>query len=277
MAGFAAEIDCTVGRLPRSCVSTQTPTRRTFISTLTLAAAAAALPHPAPAMSLFAPARPKLLIFDVNETLLDLGKLQQAVNQEFKSEFAFKQWFSLLLQYSLVDTITGHYHDFPAIGDAALDMLAQALGQTARPAARKKELLGLIAELPPHPDVIPGLTALQKAGFRMVTLTNSPGPTVQKQMAYAKLTPFFEQLLSIDGQKRYKPHLDTYATACRQLQVAPADTMLLAAHGWDIAGARHAGLQAAFIARPGQQQYPLAPAPTLVGATVDSVAKQLMG
>ncbi len=49
-------------------------------------------------MSLFAPARPKLLIFDVNETLLDLGKLQQAVNLEFKSEFAFKQWFSLLLQ-----------------------------------------------------------------------------------------------------------------------------------------------------------------------------------
>ncbi len=235
--------------------------RRTFATLLAGAAAAAALPLSSPAMSLFTPARPKLLIFDVNETLLDLGKLQQAVNQEFKSEFAFKQWFSLLLQYSLVDTVTGHYHDFPAIGDAGFDMLAQSLGQPARPAARKKELLRLITELPPHPDVVPGLTALQKAGFRMITLTNSPGPTVQKQMAYAQLTPFFEQLLSIDVQKRYKPHLDTYATACRQLKVAPQDTMLLAAHGWDVAGAQWAGMRSAFVARPGQTVYPLADAP----------------
>ena len=180
---------------------------------------AVALPLALPAMS-FAPHRPKLLIFDVNETMLDLGKLQRAVNQEFKSETAFKLWFSLLLQYSLVDTVTGNYHNFGQIGDAALDMLAQALGQPARPAARKKELLALITELPPHPDIIPGLTALQQAGFRMVTLTNSPEATVQKQMAYAGLTGYFEQLLSIDSLKRYKPHPDTYRTTCERLQVA---------------------------------------------------------
>lgn len=221
--------------------------------------------------------RPQLLIFDVNETMLDLSKLQQAVNQEFKSETAFKQWFALLLQYSLVDTVTGNYHNFGQIGDAALDMLAQALGQPARPAARKKEILTLITELPPHPDIIPGLTALQKAGFRMVTLTNSPDATVQKQMAYAGLTGFFEQLLSIDTFRRYKPHPETYHGTCKQLKVAPAQAMLVAAHGWDTAGAQLAGLQAAFIARPGQQVYPLAPAPTLNGPTLPDIARQLIG
>ncbi|WP_092741917.1 haloacid dehalogenase type II [Hymenobacter psychrophilus] len=221
--------------------------------------------------------RPKLLIFDVNETLLDLGKLQQAVNQEFQSETAFKQWFGLLLQYSLVDTVTGNYHNFGQIGDAALDMLAQALGQPARPAAHKKEILTLITELPPHPDIIPGLTALQKAGFRMVTLTNSPDATVKKQMAYASLTGFFEQLLSIDSLKRYKPHPETYHSTCQQLKVAPAQAMLIAAHGWDTAGAQLAGLQAAFISRPGQQVYPLAPAPTLTGPTLPDIARQLIG
>lgn len=251
-------------------------TRRFVLFSLALAAVAVALPPPLPAMTT-APARPKLLIFDVNETLLDLSKLQQAVNQEFRSETAFKQWFALLLQYSLVDTVTGSYHDFGQIGDAALDMLAQALGQPARPAARKKELLTLIAELPPHPDVIPGLTALQQAGFRMVTLTNSPDATVQKQMAYAGLTGFFERLLSIDSLQRYKPHPDTYHTTCERLQVAPAQAMLVAAHGWDTAGARLAGLRAAFIARPGQQTYPLAPAPTLTGPTLADIARQLIG
>lgn len=251
-------------------------TRRFVLSSLALATAAAVLP-----LSLYAMItslnRPQLLIFDVNETMLDLGKLQKAVNQEFKSEAAFKQWFSLLLQYSLVDTVTSNYHNFGQIGDAALDMLAQALGQPARLPARKKELLTLITELPPHPDIIPGLTALQKAGFRMVTLTNSPDATVQKQMAYAGLTGFFEQLLSIDSLKRYKPHPDTYRTTCERLKVTPAQTMLVAAHGWDTAGAQLAGLQAAFIARPGQQTYPLAPAPTLTGPTLPDIARQLLG
>ncbi|GAA4506899.1 hypothetical protein GCM10023172_36730 [Hymenobacter ginsengisoli] len=128
------------------------------------------------------------MIFDVNETLLDLRKLQLALNAEFESEFAFKQWFSLLLQYSLVDTVTEDYHDFGAIGDAGLDMLAQALGQPARSAARKQDLLGLMAELPPHPDVVPGLTAFQQAGFRMVTLTNSTASVGKKQLAYAGLS-----------------------------------------------------------------------------------------
>ena len=251
-------------------------TRCFVLSSLALATAAAVLP-----LSLYAMItslnRPQLLIFDVNETMLDLGKLQKAVNQEFKSEAAFKQWFSLLLQYSLVDTVTSNYHNFGQIGDAALDMLAQALGQPARLPARKKELLTLITELPPHPDIIPGLTALQKAGFRMVTLTNSPDATVQKQMAYAGLTGFFEQLLSIDSLKRYKPHPDTYRTTCERLKVTPAQTMLVAAHGWDTAGAQLAGLQAAFIARPGQQTYPLAPAPTLTGPTLPDIARQLLG
>lgn len=227
-------------------------------------------------MSLFT-SRPKLLVFDVNETLLDLGKLRAAINSEFKSEFAFQQWFSLLLQYSLVDTVTQDYHDFAHIGDGALDMLAQALGQPARPASRKQELLQLITELPPHPDVVPGLTALQQAGFRLVALTNSPGSTVKKQMAYASLTDFFEQLRSVDEVKRYKPHPDTYLTTCQQLQVEPQQALLVAAHGWDVAGALRAGLQAAFISRPGQAPYPLAPAPTHTSPTLEALARQLIG
>ncbi|WP_345238085.1 haloacid dehalogenase type II [Hymenobacter saemangeumensis] len=227
-------------------------------------------------MSLFS-SRPKLLVFDVNETLLDLRKLQQAINAEFQSESAFKQWFSFLLQYSLVDTVTQEYHDFASIGEGALDMVAQALGQPVRPTARKKELLQLVSELPAHPDVAPALTALKEAGFRMVTLTNSGGSTVKKQMAYAGLTDFFEQLRSVEDVKRYKPHPDTYLTTCRQLKVEPKEALLVAAHGWDVAGALRAGLQAAFISRPGQAQYPLAPRPTHEAATLEALARQLIG
>ena len=223
------------------------------------------------------PSRPKSLLFDVNETLLDLSKLKQAINEEFAAEQAFQQWFALLLHYSLVDTTTGAYHDFGQLGAAALDMLAQTLAQPPRPAKRKQALLALLAELPPYPDIVPGLTALRAAGFRLGTLTNSPAATLRRQMAYAGLTGFFEQLLSIDAVRRYKPHPDTYRYACRMLGAAPAETVLVAAHGWDVAGAQLAGLQGAFLARSGQPQYPLAPAPTYVGPTLEVVARQLVG
>jgi len=223
------------------------------------------------------PTRPELLLFDVNETLLDLSKPRQAINQEFGAESAFTQWFGLLLQYSLVETVTGTYHDFGQIGGAALTMLAQALGQPARPAARQHELLALLTELPPHPDVRPGLEALRQAGFRLATLTNSPGPTLRQQLAYAGLGDLFEQALSIDEQQRYKPHPATYHAACQRLGVAPAATLLVASHGWDVAGALRAGLAAAFIARPGQAVYPLAEAPTYTAPTLVALARQLAG
>lgn len=41
--------------------------------------------------------RPAVLLFDVNETLLDLSDMQQAVNKAFDNELAFKLWFAYLL------------------------------------------------------------------------------------------------------------------------------------------------------------------------------------
>ncbi|MEJ7665115.1 MAG: hypothetical protein WKG07_39145 [Hymenobacter sp.] len=55
-------------------------------------------------------------------------------------------------------------------------MLAQALGQPARPAGRRQEPLAPLTELPPHPGRAARPGALRGAGFRLATLTNSPGP-----------------------------------------------------------------------------------------------------
>ena len=40
--------------------------------------------------------------------------------------------------------------------------------------------------------------------------------------------------------------------------IAPEDALMVAAHGWDIAGAKAAGMKAAFIKRKGKVIYPLA-------------------
>jgi 2-haloacid dehalogenase len=219
--------------------------------------------------------RPKALIFDVNETLLDLSKVQDAFNQAFQNDYAFKYWFQLLLQYSLVDTLTGQFHDFKQIGEAVLSMTEEFFGRML-PTEEKKTLLQTMVQIEPHPDVEPGLSLLKEAGFRLFTLTNSPDETLKKQMKATGLGHFFEETWTVNAVKRYKPHPDTYGQVLHKLNLPPDHTMLIAAHGWDIAGAAHVGMKTAFIHRKGQALYPLSSPPDLQGETLTALAHQLI-
>ncbi|MEX2592296.1 MAG: haloacid dehalogenase type II [Anditalea sp.] len=219
--------------------------------------------------------KPNLLIFDVNETLLDLSGMKARMIKAFDHEFAFNQWFSLMLQYSLVDNVTGEYHNFGEIGKAAFQMTEQMLEKKV-PENEKNEILQMIRQLPPHPEVENALLMLKEAGYRMVTLTNSTEEVVKQQMESAGLTKFFETLLSIDPMRKYKPAPETYREASKKLGVRPEEAMLIAAHGWDITGALLAGLQAAFISRKGKAHYPLAPNPHYRGDSLTSIAEKLV-
>lgn len=219
--------------------------------------------------------RPQVILFDVNETLLDMTPLKLAVNEAFGSQAAFSRWFGLLLQHSLVATVTNQYFAFATIADAALDMTTHMLQAKALSHAEKHALTALLTQLPPHPDVPAGLRQLQAAGYRLVAFTNSTAAALAEQLRYAELTDCFEQQLSVDAVQRYKPHPDTYRYATEQAAVAPAHALLVAAHGWDVAGALAAGLDAAFLARPGQTLYPLAPPPTYQAPTLTALAEQL--
>lgn len=82
--------------------------------------------------------------------------------------------------------------------------------------------------------------------------------------------------MSIDSIKKYKPTLQTYKWATEKLSVKPSDAMLVAAHGWDVAGALQAGLQACFIERQGQALYPLAQKPQFSGKDVTGIADKII-
>ncbi|QJX46652.1 haloacid dehalogenase type II [Hymenobacter taeanensis] len=230
------------------------------------------MPKPSPSLP-----QPRVLLLDVNETLLDMSPLKLAVGKAFGEKRAFNQWFGLLLQYSLVDTVTTTFHPFSLIADAALDMAADMLKKKRLRPAQKKKLLALMTRLPAHSDVPKGLQMLLDAGFSLVAFSNSTQLMLDEQLRQADIIHYFDRGLSVDAVQLYKPHPHTYQAAVQALGVAPADAALLAAHGWDVAGALRAGLQAGFVARPGQTLYPLAPRPTYMGETLVEVARQLIG
>lgn len=219
--------------------------------------------------------RPSVIIFDVNETMLDMSPLKKKINNLLGSSKGFRIWFGMLLHYSLVDNCTTQYHDFTAIANATLDMAAKAFNKSICD-KEKKEALATIKRLSAYPDVAKGLKILKQSGFRLATLTNSPLTTLTAQLKNADLSEYFEATLSVDRIKKYKPALKTYKWAAEQLSVNTAEVMLVAAHGWDIAVALQAGLQAAFIERKGQSLYTLSPSPQIAGKNLVEVVQKIL-
>lgn len=219
--------------------------------------------------------KPKLLIFDVNETLLDMTPLRESVNEALSEIRGFDIWFPSLLQYSLVETITNNYYDFSEIAEATLKMTATSLGVELTEKQLKKTL-SPITELTAYPEVEKSLEILKKNGFKLVALSNGKPKVLKEQLRFAKIDQFFDEVISVEEVKSYKPHASTYHYAYLTLNILPEDTMLIAAHGWDIAGAKRAGIQAAFLSRPGKSLYPLALEPEVMASSLEELTKLLV-
>ena len=219
-------------------------------------------------------ARPKVILFDVNETLLDLQPMKEAITKLLgrESETA-RLWFTTLLQHSMVMTMADRFADFSEIGAACLRMVAKNHGVDLSEDAAKRAVAPM-RSLPPHPDVVPALKGLQ-GQYRLATLTNSSKTGVADQMKNAGLTDFFEVLLSVEEVGMYKPHGHVYRWAARRVGVDVSECLLVAAHGWDVAGAAWAGMKTAFVARPGQHVFPLGPAPDLCISSLAELPGQI--
>jgi 2-haloacid dehalogenase len=214
---------------------------------------------------------PQVLIFDVNETLLDLSDIGPAFGAIFGSEAPVGEWFARLLHGSLVVNHTDRYRPFGLIATEALIALAKRKGIEITP-TRATEVLATLRRLPPHPDVPAAMERLRRAGFRLATLTNNPGDTVTQQLEHSGLAGYFERSLSVDAVRRFKPAPEVYEYAAAELGIPVPGAMMVAAHDWDIIGARTVGMPGAFIERPGAIWSLPDPPPPLAATDIGALA-----
>ena len=205
--------------------------------------------------------QPRLLIFDVNETLLDLKPLARRINAVLSNELAFELWFSTLLQYSLVETLSGKHQDFSKIAKATFKMTAAKFKKVFAE-DEIDNILSLITKLPAHSDVTKSLASLKNQNYTLVALTNGNAQVAKEQLAFAEIAMYFDRIFSVDEVAAFKPSAKPYQYVLSEMQIDPADALLVAAHGWDITGAQRARLKTAFIGREGKFKYPLAEKPT---------------
>lgn len=220
--------------------------------------------------------KPKVIIFDVNETLLDLESMRKSVGAAIGGrEDLLALWFSTMLHHSLVVSAAGDYDSFGNIGVAALQMVAEINGIEISQADAKTAILTPLRSLPAHADVAQGLAKLKAQGYKLVTLTNSSLKGVTLQLKNAGLSKYFDANLSIESVGVFKPHLSTYQWAIKDLGINADEALMVAAHGWDIAGADKAGLQTAFVRRTGKVLFPLAAKPDYSVLDINELASTL--
>ena len=189
----------------------------------------------------------RVLVFDVNETLLDLSALDPHFQRVFGDPTVRVEWFQTMLQSAFLTTITGPYKPFGEHFRAALAITALRRGLRVSPEDERAILAG-VRTLPAHIDVRPALERLRSAGYRLAALTNSTAEVEEAQLA----------------------------NAGRELGVPTAGMRMVAAHVWDVQGALRAGCAAAFVERPGAVWNPLLDRPDIVGPDLGPIAERVI-
>ncbi len=114
----------------------------------------------------------------------------------------------------------------------------------------RRRLVRTWHRLPAWEDAAEGLRRLRRR-YTVVALSNGGFALLVRLIRAAGLD--FDAVLSAENARTYKPDPRVYRMAAELLDVAPGEVLMVAAHRWDLDGARSAGLRTAFVERPAEK------------------------
>lgn len=222
------------------------------------------------------PPRPAVIVFDVNQTLSDMGPMAQRFEDVGAPTHLAEVWFAEVLRDGFALTAAGGTASFADIGGELLrDMLADRrldrdLGEAV------EHVLAGFGRLDVHDDVRSGLPALAALGIRIVTLSNGSASVAEGLLGRSGLDGEVEAVYSVEDAGAWKPSPTAYRYALDRCGVPAGDAMLVAVHPWDVDGAARVGLRTAWVDRSGRRTYPAHfSAPEVRAASLDELAARL--
>lgn len=188
--------------------------------------------------------RPQVVIFDVNETLIDLNPLRATFEEVGLPGGHMDLWYAGVLRDGIALAAAGGFAEFAHIGKDVLRGMGLADQQA-------DHVLSAFTELGLHPDVPDGMRGLRAAGIRLFTMTNGTAAMTRRILGDAGLLDVVEDTLDVTGPRVWKPARAAYAYAVGRAGAHPDQAALVAVHPWDIDGAQRAGLMGAYLDRRG--------------------------
>ena len=199
----------------------------------------------------------RTLTFDIFGTVLNLsGSLVPALREFLAGTGAGADPARLWADWRTRQRLEQHQDTILMLGHRGyLDSARRALIHTLRRhciAHDENDVLGLLqtfSRLRAFDDAQQGLLRLGER-FRLVALSNGDQHLVEHLVSHS-LEAEFDRCLSVDRVGRFKPHPSVYRMAAAELDCEPGEILMVAAHAFDILGARACGYRGAYVNRYG--------------------------
>nr|WP_314144972.1 haloacid dehalogenase type II [uncultured Rhodococcus sp.] len=220
---------------------------------------------------------PRLIVFDVNETLSDTSAMFDRFADVGAPGHLFDLWFAGLLRDGFALTSAGTASSFAAIGSGLLPNMLSGIDLDRPVDDAVDHIMTGFTDLDVHPDVVEGITELARSGTELVTLSNGSTDVARALLGKAGIADRFAAMLSVDAAGHWKPHIDAYRYVLAERAVAAEDAMLVAVHPWDIDGAGRAGMSTAWINRNAARYPSYFSEPDLEATSIAHLARILSG
>jgi 2-haloacid dehalogenase len=221
------------------------------------------------------PTRPQVVAFDIIGTVFSLEPMRAKLIALGLPSLALEFLYTAGLRDTFAMAASTTFAPFLSVLRGCLDEVLAMHGLSAS-SDQKQDVLAAMKVLPAHEDAQAAFEILATAGIRIFALSNGSASSTSNLLSGARLSGFVEQVLSVEDIKLSKPRPEVYLYAAQAAAIAPEAVMLVAAHPWDVHGAKVADLMAGYVAR--KRPFPSAlKGPDVSGDSLVDVARQITG
>ena len=193
---------------------------------------------------------PLTLAFDVYGTLIDPAGVVTVLTPHLGERApAFSRlWREKQLEYSFRRGLMQNYVDFAVCTRQALDYAVQRF-DCVLTEQQSRTLMAAYAQLPAFDDVPGGLARLAECDARLFAFSNGSARAVNAVLDHAGIRGFFEDVISVDEVRSFKPSPAVYAHFLRRAGAWGSETWLVSSNPFDVIGALSCGWRAAWVRR----------------------------
>ena len=198
-----------------------------------------------------------MFVFDAYGTLLDVGAAAREAASEPGMEALKENWLPIAkgwrerqLRYSWLCSMMGQYDDFWELTTRALDATLKEYALASDDKVRAR-LLSLYSELSAYEEVPEVLTNLKVTGHKLAVLSNASPSMLAKAVEAAGISEWFDELLSVDVLKCYKPTPAVYQLVTERFECKPSEVTFFSSNNWDVSGAGAFGFRTIWVNRTG--------------------------
>ncbi|KAI0864781.1 haloacid dehalogenase [Xylaria cubensis] len=230
-----------------------------------------------------------VIAFDLYGTLLSTESIASELAKiygEEKAQSLAALWRRYQLEYTWRINSMGQYKTFSEITRSALAHAVAEHGLTleaddAETLMRAYDALHVFPEIPDAMQLLQENSGAVDAYVFSNGTDDMVGNSIRTSPELGPHADMFRSLVTVDSLKCFKPDPRTYAHLVEQAgkKGQAADVWVVSANPFDIVGAKAAGLQAAFIDRPGKgwvDRLDETQKPSLVTDSVDKAVQSIL-